>query len=158
MCALKLISNSTAKVTDKVFQRKFIALGKILTRWEDIMGPKLSKQAQPSKIRYRKPRRKGDKPQAILEISTSSANASLLIMQKGMLIEKINYLFGEDWITDIKFNHLASNESHTVKKQTNPLTEEEKNSLSQLLNDIKDPEIKERLLNMGTSLLEDTKQ
>lgn len=145
------------KVADKVFKRKFIALGRIVTRWEDIVGSKLAQQAQPQKIRYRKPKRKGEKGEAILEIATSSANASLLIMQKGMLLEKINYIFGDDWITDIKFIHAPSNTPVRPTRKTKPLTIEEKNSLSHMLETIEDPDIKEKLKKMGTSLLEDKK-
>jgi len=158
MCALKLVSDSVPKVTDKVFQRKFIALGRIATRWQDIVGVKLAQLAQPQKIRYRKARKKSDKPQAILEIATSSANASLLVMQKGMLLEKINYIFGDDWITDIKFVHQPSNESKPPPTPTKPLTAEEKKRLSHLLGDIDDPELKEKLMAMGQSLMEDFKQ
>ena len=145
------------KVADKVFKRKFIALGRIVTRWEDIVGSKMASQAQPQKIRYRKPKRSGDKPSATLEIATSSANASLLIMQKGMLLEKINYIFGEDWITDIKFVHAPANAPTIKRKKTKPLTSDEKNSLSHMLETIEDPDIKEKLTKMGTSLLEDKK-
>ena len=145
------------KVADKVFKRKFVALGRLVTRWPDIVGDKMASQAQPQKIRYRKPKRQGEKGEAILEIATSSANASLLIMQKGMLLEKINYLFGDGWITDIKFVHAPANAPTKRKKQTKSLTEQEKNSLSQMLETIEDPEIKEKLMNMGQSLLEDKK-
>ncbi len=145
------------KVADKVFKRKFIALGRIVTRWEDIVGSKLAQQAQPQKIRYRKPKRQGGKSEAILEIATSSANASLLIMQKGVLLEKINYIFGDNWITDIKFIHAPSNAPVRTLQKTKPLTIEEKNSLSHMLQSIEDPDLKEKLTRMGTSLLEDKK-
>ena len=157
MCALRLISDAMPKVADKVFKRKFIALGRLVTRWPDIVGEKMASQAQPQKIRYRKPKRKGEKGEAILEIATSSTNASLLIMQKGMLLEKINYLFGDAWITDIKFMHVPANAPPKRKKQTKSLTIEEKNSLSHMLESIEDPDIKEKLMNMGKSLLEDKK-
>jgi len=155
MCALKLVSDSMPKVADKVFKRKFVALGRLVTRWQDIVGVDMAQQAQPQKIRYRKPKRKGDKSTVILEIATSSANASLLIMQKGMLLEKINYIFGDDWITDIKFVHAPSNAPVKKVVKTKPLTDEEKNSLSQVLESVKDPELKERLMQMGKSLIED---
>jgi hypothetical protein len=158
MCALRLISDSAPKVADKIFKRKYIALGRIVTRWQDIMGEKMAAQAQPQKIHYRKPRKQGDKPEATLEIATSSANASLLIMQKGMLLEKINYIFGERWITDIKFVHIPSNAALPQKARTKPLTMDEKTRLSQMLGDIEDPELKEKLERMGRSLMEDHKQ
>lgn len=122
------------------------------------MGEKMAEYAQPLKIHYRKPKRKGDKPEATLEIAASSAHASLLIMQKGVLLEKINHIFGERWITDIKFVHTPANAAEKPKKQTKPLTEEEKNSLSHMLEMVEDPAIKKRLENMGAALLEDQKQ
>lgn len=121
------------------------------------MGEKMAAYAQPLKIHYRKPHRKGDKAQATLEIATSSSHATLLIMQKGVLLEKINQIFGEDWITDIRFVHASSNAVEKPKKQTNPLTEEEKNSLSHMLEMVDDPAIRERLEKMGAALLEDLK-
>lgn len=157
MCALKLISDAVPKVTGKTFKRKYIALGRIVTHWQDIMGEKMASYAQPLKIHYRKPHRKGDKAQATLEIAASSAHASLLIMQKGVLLEKINHIFGEQWITDIKFVHVPANVPEKQKKAVNPLTEEEKNSLSLMLEKVEDPEIKKRLEAMGAALLEDLK-
>lgn len=157
MCALKLISTAVPKVTDKTFKRKYIALGRIVTHWKDIMGERMAAQAQPLKIHYRKPKRKGDKPEATLEVATTSANASLLIMQKGVLLEKINHIFGEQWVTDIKFVHTPANEINKPRKQTKPLTEEEKNTLSLMLKEIDDPDLKQRLENMGSALFEDIK-
>lgn len=122
------------------------------------MGDKMAYIAQPLKIRYRKPHRKGDKAEAILDIAASSANASLLVMQKGVLLEKINHIFGEQLITDIRFVHVPANAPEKPKKQTKPLTIEEKNSLSHMLKDIEDDAIRERLETMGKALLQDRKE
>ena len=157
MCALKLVSDAVPRVTDKTFQRKYIALGRIVTHWRDIMGEKMADYAQPLKIHYRKAKNKNEKPKATLEIAASSAHASLLIMQKGVLLEKINHIFGEQWISDIKFSHVPANVPIKQKKASTHLTEEEKNSLSLLLEQVDDPEIKARLENMGAALLEDLK-
>lgn len=157
MCALKLISASVPKVTDKTFKRKYIALGRIVTHWKDIMGDKMAAYAQPLKIHYRKPKRPGDKPEATLEIAASSAHASLLIMQKGVLLEKINHIFGERWVTDIKFVHAPANKTEKAPKTRKALTDDEKNSLSQMLEVVEDPAIKARLEQMGTALFRDLK-
>lgn len=157
MCALKLVSNAVPKVTDKTFKRKYIALGRIVTQWRDIMGEKMAAHAQPLKIHYRKPKRHGDKPTATLDVATSSAYASLLIMQKGVLLEKINHLFGEGLVTDIRFVHQVTNRNEKPPKKVITLTEDEKNSLSSLLNTIEDSELKKRLESMGLALLKDCK-
>ncbi len=157
MCALKLISDSVPRVTGRTFKRKYISLGRIVTHWKDIMGEKMAAYAQPLKIHYRKPRRKGDKAEATLEIAASSAHSSLLIMQKGVLLEKINHIFGERWITDIKFVHAPVKAPEKQKKQIPPLTEEEKNSLSHMLETVEDPEIRKSLQNMGSAFFQDLK-
>ncbi len=157
MCALKLLSTAVPKVTDKTFKRKYIALGRIVTHWKDIMGEKMADYAQPQKIHYRKPKKKGDKPTSTLEIATSSAHASLLIMQKGLLLERINQIFGEQWITDIKFTHVPANKTTKSAKPKAPLSADEKKSLSDMLEMVEDPTMRERLENMGASLLQDQK-
>lgn len=158
MCALKLLSTVVPKVADKTFKRKYIALGRIVTHWKDIMGEKMAVHAQPLKIHYRKAKRQGEKPTATLEIATSSAHASLLIMQKGLLLERINQIFGEQWVTDIKFSHVPANAPSKPQKATKTLTKEEKNSLSHMVENIEDENLKQRLLSMGESLLTDQKQ
>lgn len=155
MCALKLVSNAVPKVTNKTFKRKYIALGRIVTQWREIMGDKMAAHAQPLKIHYRKPKRKGDKPSATLDIAASSTYSSLLIMQKGVLLEKINHIFGEQLVTDIRFVHQVTNSNEKPPKKTTPLTEAEKNSLSMMLDKIEDNELKQRLGSMGEALLKD---
>jgi hypothetical protein len=158
MCALKLLSDAVPRVADKTFKRKYIALGRIVTHWREIMGERLADIAQPQKIHYRKAKRKDQKPNATLEIVTSSANASLLIMQKGVLLEKINHIFGEQWITDIKFVHTPANAPLKKTKPKPTLSEDDKNNLSEMLETIDDPAIKERLISMGEAFLTDLKK
>jgi len=156
MCALKLVSTAVPKVTDKTFKRKYIALGKIVTRWREIIGDKMAAHAQPLKIHYRKPKRKGDNPSVTLDIATSSAQAATLIMQKGIILEKINMIMDGAPVTDIRFVHQALASKERPTKKVPPLTEDEKNSLSQMLNEIEDSELKERLSSMGEAVIKDS--
>ncbi len=121
------------------------------------MGKQMAAQAQPLKIRYRKPKRQGDKPDATLDVATTSAHASLLNMQKGMLLEKINYIFGESLVTDIRFVHTPANREPAIKKSRKTLTQEEKNTLSQMLESIEDEDIRAKLMDMGSAFLKDQK-
>ena len=143
-------------VADKIFARKFVALGRIITHWSEIMGEDLAQKAQPLKIHYRKAKRKGDRTSATLEVATSSANASLLIMKKGVLLEKMNQIFGDAWITDIKFVHTPANRVNVPKtsKSKKPLNSEQKNALTSMLDMVEDSEIKERLERFGKAFLQ----
>lgn len=159
MCALRLIAETLPRVSDKLFSRKYIRLGRIVTNWRDIIGKKMAHQAQPIKLHVRKIRQNGKKAakgqtQATLEIATSSANATLLTMQKGVILERINQIFGSEWITDLKFTHIVLDPPQTEDKaEKTPLKQEKAKYLSDLLADIDDPDIKNSLESLGKALL-----
>lgn len=121
------------------------------------MGNDFADKAQPLKINYRKKGKDG-KPYATLDIATSASNATILNYQKGVILERINSIFGDDWIKDIRF--LVSEIAETdviVKKRKTPLTGTEKKYLSGVLEQIEDPDIKEKLESLGKAILTDKK-
>ena len=155
---MRSLSEATAKIAGKSFERKYIALGRIVQHWDAIVGEKLAHKAQPVKIHYRK-KSKSAKPEATLEISASSADATLLHYQKDLILERINQIFGERWISAIKFVQSASN-THAPKRKKLPfpLTEDEKKTLSGMLISIEDHDIKMRLENLGQAIMMDEKK
>ena len=60
MSDLRPLTASVSRLTSETFSKKFVALGRILNNWDDIIGPELAVKAQPVKIHYRKPKEKGD--------------------------------------------------------------------------------------------------
>lgn len=155
---MKPVSRSVPGLLGKVFQRKYIALGRIVTSWKEIVGPDFAERAQPAKIHYRKSKVPKEKPTATLDIAASSADCAVLVYQKGLILQRINNLFGEGWITDIKFLHVEPRHRPKPQKRTKNLTIEEKNHLSQLLENVDDPDIKEVLARMGQSILQEKKK
>lgn len=154
---MRPISESTARVAAKNFSRKYIALGRIVNEWEQIMGAEFAGKTQPLKINYRKATRNKEQT-ATLDIATSAAQATVLPYQKDVILERINQVFGNQWITDIKFVTSNILETPITRKKTiTPLTQAEKNYLSEVLDDIEDNEIKEKLENLGKSMLTDQK-
>ena len=155
---MKPLSEATARIAGKSFERKYIALGRIVNNWEDIVGQKLADKAQPVKIHYKK-KKGADKPDAMLEIAASSANATLLHYQKDLILERINQIFGDRWISGIRFVNIPSNtETKIRKKPKAPLTEDEKKTLSEALNSIDDEDMKNRLEFLGQAIILDTKE
>ena len=151
---MRPLSEATAKISGKSFERKYIALGRIVNNWTEIIGQSLADKAQPVKIFYRKSKDK-NKQHAVLQIATSSAQAQRLHYQKGLMLERMNQIFGEEWITDIKFVPSVSNQTAKnikTKKRPSPLTSAQKNSLSQMVFEIEDEDIKARLLALGTGI------
>ena len=154
---MRPLSESVAKVAGKSFERKYIALGRIVNNWREIAGEKLADKAQPVKIHYRK--KHGEKkPEATLEIAASSSDATVLHYQKDLILERINQIFGERWITAVKFVPIASNtQGKTLKKPKAPLTAAEKKTLSGMVSGIEDGDMRARLENLGKHIIMDKK-
>jgi hypothetical protein len=142
----------------KAFERKYIALGRIVTQWREIIGEEYADRASPAKIHYFKPKNPKEKPKATLDIAASSADCAVLMYRKDLILQRINQLFGDNWVTDIKFQHVEPKVKTKPQKRTKPLTEDEKNHLSQLLDGVDDPELKDRLTRLGQSILQESKK
>lgn len=155
MYELKPISDSVARLTKESFSRKFVSLGRILTQWEDIVGSEMADKSQPVKLNYRKPKAANETPQATLDIAVSSADAAVLHYQKDLILERINQLFGDRWITGVKFVHLPftpRKKEAEAPKQRVP-TEEDLQNLEALLATVEDEDIKKRLERLGQGVL-----
>lgn len=160
MYGLRLLADSIPKVTGQVFSRKYTMLGRLVTRWDDIVGKELADKTQPVKIRYIKSRKADGKATASLDIATSSADATLLHYQKDLILERINQIFGDRWITAIRFVPMAANAPPApgrALKCRKPLTSDEKENLTNALSVIEDPELLKRLEGLGTAILQDQK-
>lgn len=152
---MRPLSEATARVAGKSFARKYIALGRIIAHWPQIIGEKFAEKAQPVKINYRK-HKHAEKPVASLDIAVSGAEATLLHYQKGLILERINQIFGERWISAIRFVHSPANtKPPRAPKPEKPLTSVEKNNLTQTLEIIEDPVIKERLEILGEHIIKE---
>jgi hypothetical protein len=121
------------------------------------MGPDFAARAQPVKIHYIKPKNPKDKPKATLEIAASSADCAVLVYQKDVILQRINQIFGDSWIHDIKFKHAEIAKPAKPPRRIKTLTEGEKNHLSRILETVDDPALKERLEKLGQSILQEKK-
>lgn len=155
---MRPISEATARIAGQNFNRKYIALGRIVKCWAEIVGENLASKAQPVKLRYRK-REKSEKPEAALDIAVNSAEATLLHYQKDLILERINQIFGERWITAIRFVTIPGNQSeHKPARKTVPLTEDEKNNLSHIIAAVQDRDMRERLNSLGEAVIMEEKR
>ena len=156
MSDLRPLSASVSQLTSQTFSKKFVALGRVLNNWDDIIGPEMAVKAQPVKIHYRKPKEKGENPQATLEIAASSADATVLHYQKDLILARINQLFGDSWITNLRFVHIAANTENPYapnRKMAVPLPSEQIEQLKSDLSNIEDEEIRNCLEKLGQSVL-----
>ncbi len=136
-----------------------MTLGRIVTQWDNIVGEKMANAAQPVKIHVRKPKSKNAKPEVTLEIAASSADCTLLQMQKDLILQRINLIFGDQWVTDIKFSHVSrSHKPPKSRRKKTKISAEKETALEELLEKIEDPDIKERLKAMGHGVLSEEKE
>lgn len=154
---MRPLSESTARVASKCYERKYISLGRIVKNWPEIVGQRLADKATPVRIFHRKSV-KGKPATNSLDIAVDSANATTLHYQKGLILERINQLFGEEWITSIRFVHIpANNSSLRFQKKLAILSEAEKKLLSESVSRITDTEIHARLLSLGEAIMQKEK-
>lgn len=155
MSGPRLISDSIPRVAGQVFSKKYIMLGRLVTRWAEIVGTDLGDKTQPVKIRYYKKKDQQEKPQASLDIASSTADATLLHYRKDLILERINQMFGSRWITAIRFVPMAANAPLPKIRKTRALTPDDKTYLADVLGTVSDPEMQDRLKNFGTAMLSD---
>lgn len=157
MSDLRPVSDSVARLTKDTFSRKFVSLGRILSCWKDVVGPEMAGRTQPVKLHYRKPKSEKDKPQAALDIAVTSADATLLHYQKDLILERINQLFGERWVTAIRFVHAAAN-TDVLAPEESPLasvrlSKDELESVKAVVSGVEDEEIRNKLEKLGQDVL-----
>lgn len=156
--SMQLLSRSVPAILSKTFERKYIALGRIVTHWKEIIGEDFAERAQPAKIHYARPKHPKQKPTATLDIAASSADCSVLVYQKDVILQRINRIFGSQWVSDVKFIHVEPKKALKPPKRTKNLTQDEKKYLSQMLEKVDDPDLKVRLASFGKALLQEKKK
>ena len=152
---MRPLSESTARVSSKNFQRKFIALGRIAAQWPEIMGASMADKAFPARLYYRKPKKKGEETQTTLYIAASDAHATTLHYQTDVILERINHVFGERWITKIKFVPASDIQTLNMppQKRIQDLNAADQQTLDETLKAIEDEDMRAYLHRLGESIL-----
>lgn len=149
--SLNHASKHLRDLNKKVFAKKHVALGRILARWDDIIGLPLSRNCLPLSMAYRK-NGKDNKITAILSIQISSADSLEMAMMEPVILERINQIIGDPRIVKLKQVHSDYTPPEKKNKnQRSPITfdqEELKGALSM----VNDPEMRKRLESLASSM------
>lgn len=158
--ALRPLAHALPAVAEKTFSRKYVLLGRIVTQWIEIAGPDLAPLATPVGLRRHRTG-KEDSAQKIhvcLEVAASSADATRLVYQKDLILERMNRIFGERLVNSIKLVHLPANTSTTPPPRfRKPLTDNQKKALSLMLETVADERVRAALENLGAAILRDSR-
>ena len=144
------ISHTVEKLTRPIFGERGFSSGKILSEWPNIVGALLSKHTFPEKISY--PLRERINGTLFLRIDSPALSLELQHMEV-QLLEKINIHFGFKAVTRIKLLQ-GTLPTHAIKepKPKRKLTENEHLELSNKLDKISDPDLKQALQALGSEV------
>ncbi|HTK85654.1 MAG TPA: DciA family protein [Patescibacteria group bacterium] len=154
MSGPRLLSESIPRIAGQVFSRKYIMLGRLVTRWADIVGQDLADKAQPVKIRTI--RSKNGNTVSSLDIAATPASATILHYRKDLILERINQIFGEQLVSAIRFVPIAANaKPPALPSRLRPLTGADRDYLADTLKGIEDSDIRDRLQSLGQAILQE---
>ena len=122
----------------------------ILSNWEDIVGPDLSKGIRPEKLTFEKDKRTNG---TLYVKSAGGAFAMLFEHQKNRVIERINTFFGYPAVKNIKIQQGSLKLSHPAPTNSRDLTKAEKESLANRVAGIEDETLREHVYRIGLELL-----
>lgn len=132
--------------------KKGINYQKLLKDWRLIVGDNIARITIPTKIISR------TKQHSTINTLYIAANNSTiiaeLVYQIGVIIEKINFYFGYNYINQIKFIQAVFEVEPQTIKNTSNISEEDKNKLTMILESYKEEDqIKQLLKELGTNIL-----
>lgn len=155
MSGFKNLGESIRAISGKTFEKKFVALGRLLEYWPSVIGEAFAAEVQPVKIRTQK--RKGEMYR-ILVVGVPPARSTVIHYQKGLILERIYRIMGPDFVHDIEFVDGAPAKAHEAPYKKEPeitLSDEQTRDLDTLLEQIEDEELKSRLKMLGKSVLKE---
>lgn len=146
------ISGFAAKLLGK---RGLIEM-KILTSWNSIVGQELALHSLPEKICFKKDARDN----GVLHLLVSNGAFAVEIGHlTPLILEKINTFFGYNAVAQIKI--IQSTASLNTVVETNfddnenkkLVSDEQQNYIHKITEDVKNPELKEKLVSLGKQIL-----
>jgi hypothetical protein len=138
----------TQQIVKPVFKVRGLMEGKIITHWPQLVGEKFARLAIPEQITFPK----GKKTEGTLHLSVTSAGALLLQFSQDLILEQINTFFGYKALTKLRMTHgFIPPQMGSVKTPLPPSQGAQEWITAQIAH-ISDPELKERLEQLGFAL------
>lgn len=147
----KPIAQSVDRLTKGLLGKHGFTHGVIATKWPDIVGENMARHTQPEKIVFSRDGVTG----GTLHLKTDSgAFATELQHREPLIIERINTFFGYKAVVRIKLiqGPLPQPKGDPLGSPPRPLNETEAEDLAHTVAMVDDPEIKEALERLGSSI------
>lgn len=147
------LSGIVKSISDPIFGKKSMLYGELISNWPAIAGEDLSQYAVPLELKFK--RTSGKQNTAVLKLAVTSARAQDVLMQKDLLIEKLNQFMGFAAVEDIQLVHkphssVLEKSSQIRKKRT--VSQTEKQQINDAVSEIENEELKHTLQSFGNAI------
>lgn len=147
------LSGIVKSISDPIFGKKSMLYGELISNWPAIAGKDLSQYAVPLELKFK--RTSGKQNTAVLKLAVTSARAQDVLMQKDLLIEKLNQFMGFAAVEDIQLVHkphssVLEKSSQIRKKRT--VSQTEKQQINDAVSEIENEELKHTLQSFGNAI------
>lgn len=143
------IADLLPDVGDTAFRKFGFVQSAIVTRWPEIVGPKLARVTAPESLRFPK----GKKADGLLSISVVGAHAPVVQHVLPDIMARVNRFFGYAAVARVRLSQSALAPRGAPAASPGPVVEEaETVPLSPSLNAIADPELRAVLAGLASSL------
>lgn len=158
---LTSVSKTILPLVKQIMGNKGLIEIDLLKNWEEIIGPTLSKYSLPIQIKFAK----NEKNNGIIEIMVLSGAFAMEIKQnEKQIIEKINNFIGYNALVKMQIIQnscpedflIGKNSIDNVKKYL--VTPSEQNYITELVDGVKDNNLKERLEKLGQAIFDNNKK
>lgn len=144
------VADLVPAIGDMAFRKFGFVQSSIITRWPEIVGPKLARVTSPESLRFPQ----GKKADGTLSISVGSAHATVVQHVIPDIIERVNRFFGYAAVSRVRLNQGQLRRAPPPVRL--PLVEPGAVAptvpVSATLNSIADPELRAVLEGLATSL------
>ena len=152
----RVLSSIVKGISDPIFGKKSTMYARIVNSWSKIVGAETASYAIPVELKFSKSAKEKHNT-AVLKLGVNSARAQDIIMQKSLLIEKLNQFMGFSAIKDIQVTHLSQNLVDKTQKSLPinakiTLTSDEKEDLAKATDNIENQELKSALERLGSAV------
>ncbi|MEK7819847.1 MAG: DciA family protein [Pseudomonadota bacterium] len=138
------------RLTQPLFGKRGLADGRVVSEWTEIVGPMLARSSVPQRIVY--PR--GERTGGTLHLKVAPGGmATELQHLEPLLIERINTHFGYRAVTRLALIQGPLPAPPPAPAPPPELDAEAERHLDQLLKDVTDPSVRERLNSLGRAVL-----
>lgn len=144
----KHISASVRKITRPVFKKFGFSNADLILRWDDVVGPQLSRLSHP--MRLIGPRGQAD-GLAVLVLRVGGAAALEIQHQIPQILERINTFYGYRAVGEIRLEQGPLPKlGKTRPRRLKHLSDSEEKELKASLQSIRDPDLRTKLEKLGT--------